>query len=452
MPARGDWRPSGATGTVAPVRVLLMSPVAGVDPPGGDLAYTEALLARPPDGVVYTTYVDALAEGSLVERGRRAKHGRMRPVDVPVLAARVAEHGLRRAGVLFREPYRYLTADPDAYDLVHAHVFPVRPVGPGLPMVTSSGMPLPVLYEDRFAWTHRHAALAGRGERLLSAAVGAEVSSFPAAGGGDDGPVRPLPRPPPGRGGRPAPGGGPARRHRGGGRVAADRSADDGGVRRHRVRREGGRGGRRGIPPSGGRAPRAAAAHRGESAAGPRPAPPGRLGRLAGSGAAPRTPGGPPGPHRRAGPAHAVRLGGPLCGAGGDAAGDPGGGERADVARRTPAGARRPAGAGPRRDRCVPRWANCSTPTSTPGRRVRSSSCGRPGTRWRSWPGRSARCTGPPWSAGTPPPGPAGRPPPPLGSDPHVRPHDHPPCGHSPVRPRSMAIGAHRVHSGCNGG
>lgn len=179
MPARGDWRPSGATGTVAPVRVLLMSPVAGVDPPGGDLAFTEALLARPPDGVVYTTYVDALAEGSLVERGRRAKHGRMRPVDVPVLAARVAEHGLRRAGVLFREPYRYLTADPDAYDLVHAHVFPIRPVGPGLPMVTSSGMPLPVLYEGRFAWTHRRAALAGRGERLLSAAVGAEVSWFP---------------------------------------------------------------------------------------------------------------------------------------------------------------------------------------------------------------------------------------------------------------------------------
>ena len=29
---------------------------------------------------------------------------------------------------------------------------------------------------------------------------------------------------------------------------------------------------------------------------------------------------------------------------------------------------------------------------------------------------------------------------------------DHPPCRHRGVRPRSMAIGAHRVHSGCNRG
>ena len=130
-----------------------MSPVVGVDPPGGDLAYTEALLAHPPDGVAYTTYVEALAEGSLVERGRRPRHGRFRPVDAPVLGARVVEHGLRRAGVLFREPYRYLTPDPDAFDLVHAHLFPVRFVGPGLPLVTSSGLPLPVLYGNRFGWT-----------------------------------------------------------------------------------------------------------------------------------------------------------------------------------------------------------------------------------------------------------------------------------------------------------
>ena len=178
--APGNWSVPGAPGYgVAIVRVLLMSPVAGVDPPGGDIAYTGSLLARPPDGVTYTTYVDALAEGSLVERGRRPGHGRVGPTDAAVLAARVVEHGLRRTGLLYREPYRYLTVAPGAFDLVHAHLFPVRLLGHPLPLVTSSGMPLPVLYEDRFGWSHRHVEAATRVERLLSTVLGTEVSWFP---------------------------------------------------------------------------------------------------------------------------------------------------------------------------------------------------------------------------------------------------------------------------------
>ena len=161
------------------VRVLLMSPVDGVDPPGGDIAYTESLLARPPDGVTYTTYTDALAGGTLVERGRRPRHGAIRATDVVTLGARVVEHGLRRSGLLYREPYRYLTVDPDAFDLVHAHLFPVRLLGPQLPLVTSSGLPLTVLYEDRFGWSRRHVHAATRAERLLSTVVGTEVSWFP---------------------------------------------------------------------------------------------------------------------------------------------------------------------------------------------------------------------------------------------------------------------------------
>ncbi len=160
------------------VRVLLMSPVVGVDPPGGDLAYTEALLARPPRGVEYTTYVDALSAGSLVERGRRPRHGPMGAADVLVLGARAVEHGLRRTGLPYREPYRYLTVARDAFDLVHAHLFPVRPIGPFPPLVTSSGLPLTVLYEDRFGWSRRHVHAATRAERLLSSAVGTEVSWF----------------------------------------------------------------------------------------------------------------------------------------------------------------------------------------------------------------------------------------------------------------------------------
>jgi len=55
-----------------------MSPVSGHAIAGGDVADTEALGARPPDGVTYTPSVDALADGTLIERGRRPKHGAAR--------------------------------------------------------------------------------------------------------------------------------------------------------------------------------------------------------------------------------------------------------------------------------------------------------------------------------------------------------------------------------------
>ena len=156
-----------------------MSPVSGVDVAGGDVSYTEALVARPPHGVTYTTYVDALSDGTLVERGRRPKHGPLGTADAAVLAARGVELGLRRSRLMFREPYRYLTVDPDAFDLVHAHLFSVRLVGSRIPLVTSSGRPLPVLYEDFFHWSHAHVVAATWAERLLARTVGAEVSWFP---------------------------------------------------------------------------------------------------------------------------------------------------------------------------------------------------------------------------------------------------------------------------------
>lgn len=43
-----------------PLRVLLLSPVRALDPQNGDVTYPEQLLASPPDGVVYTTYAEAL--------------------------------------------------------------------------------------------------------------------------------------------------------------------------------------------------------------------------------------------------------------------------------------------------------------------------------------------------------------------------------------------------------
>jgi len=156
-----------------------MSPVSGHDPPGGDVAFTEALVARPPTGVTYTTYVDALAEGSLVERGRKPRHGSVGATDALLMGVRAGELALRRTGRLYREPYRYLTADPDAFDLVHAHVFSVRLVGTRVPLVTSSGFPLPVLYGDRLQWPVGRVRAATRAEHLLARAAGVELSWAP---------------------------------------------------------------------------------------------------------------------------------------------------------------------------------------------------------------------------------------------------------------------------------
>ena len=159
------------------MNVLLVSPVAGRDIAGGDVSYTEALLAHPPDGVTYTTYPEALAAGTLVERGRTpgSTPGRWTATDAGILAARAVEHGLRRTGRLFREPYWYLTVDPDAFDLVHAHVFSVRLVDTHQPLVTGSGFPLPVLYEDRFHWPRPKVDRAARADRRLSRTAGAEL-------------------------------------------------------------------------------------------------------------------------------------------------------------------------------------------------------------------------------------------------------------------------------------
>src|SRR4051794_9315851 len=91
------------------MRVLLLSPVRGVDPSSGDVVYTETLLENPPAGVVYETYTEALERGTLTEFGRRNDYDQANGVGRAWALARVArEHALnalRRNGFLFREPF-----------------------------------------------------------------------------------------------------------------------------------------------------------------------------------------------------------------------------------------------------------------------------------------------------------------------------------------------------------
>ncbi|MGD0880051.1 MAG: glycosyltransferase [Acidimicrobiales bacterium] len=156
------------------MRVLLFSPLIGRDRAGGDTSYTEALLAEPPNGVTYTTYGEALDDGSMVLRGRRPRHGETNS-DLGLFCLRVGETALRRAKLMFAEQLWFATIDPDAFDLVHLHLFSLRQVVSHVPVVSSAGYPLPVLYHQAKGWSARRTSVALALEDRLARRTGASV-------------------------------------------------------------------------------------------------------------------------------------------------------------------------------------------------------------------------------------------------------------------------------------
>lgn len=127
------------------MKVLLISALRGLDPPCGDITYTEVLLKNPPEGVVYETYSDALQNGGLVEHARRERF-----LQEPVLTL-ISKliHNLRGRRLLFWESFRFFSIKPGEYDLVHLHVFNARFLNIDCPLVISSGAPQKDLYLDR---------------------------------------------------------------------------------------------------------------------------------------------------------------------------------------------------------------------------------------------------------------------------------------------------------------
>ena len=158
---------------MTPLRVLLVSPVAGRDPPGGDVTYTESLVRNPPPGVAYETYDAALDRGTLIEHARRADLWRH-----PVLTvANKAVNLFRRRG-LFWEPFRFFSVTPGAYDVVHVHVFSARFLSIDCPLVMSSGAPQRDLYLDRRKTPRWRVAVAEAAERTLAKLLKVNASSY----------------------------------------------------------------------------------------------------------------------------------------------------------------------------------------------------------------------------------------------------------------------------------
>jgi glycosyltransferase involved in cell wall biosynthesis len=161
------------------LRVLLLSPLQGLDPPNGDVTYTSQLLVNPPRGVEYTTYAQALADGHLRERFRRSSHASS---AAAWFSARTLREGavnrLRRRGILFREPFRYFYVRPGAFDLVHCHVFSIRVDGADTPVLMSNAAPIEWLYRDGLGWSARRVDWARRADRALAAATGIDHIAY----------------------------------------------------------------------------------------------------------------------------------------------------------------------------------------------------------------------------------------------------------------------------------
>jgi glycosyltransferase involved in cell wall biosynthesis len=160
-----------------PIRVLLYSPLAGLDPLSGDATYSEALIKNPPAGVEYTTYAEALADGRLDRRGRKPRAGKTTRTDIAILSARVIEKTLRRRW-MFPEATWFITVDFDSFDLIHNHIFTLRQVGRRLPMVSSAGYPLSELYRYRNRWGEGRASSADRLETTFARALNSHRAGY----------------------------------------------------------------------------------------------------------------------------------------------------------------------------------------------------------------------------------------------------------------------------------
>jgi glycosyltransferase involved in cell wall biosynthesis len=164
-------------------RVLLISPVPELDPPNGDVTYTEQLLKHPPDDVEYVTYPQALRAGQLRELYRR--HARHERTSAPTIRSnwlRVAREALinkaRGQGLLFREPFRHFELTDPRFDLVHSHVFSVRLYGQRRPLVVSNSAPVHALYADAFGGRPRVTALRARLDATIARQTGVTHSTY----------------------------------------------------------------------------------------------------------------------------------------------------------------------------------------------------------------------------------------------------------------------------------
>lgn len=145
------------------MKVLLISPVRGLDPPCGDITYTEELLANMGDGVDYVTYDKAIADGTLLEVTRSTWH--VAPI---IVILNKLLNIIRKERLLFWEPYRFFVVTPNVYDVIHVHVFPFRILNKTNPIIYTAGAPTDDVYRDRRKYSAERVRLLNFFELILS--------------------------------------------------------------------------------------------------------------------------------------------------------------------------------------------------------------------------------------------------------------------------------------------
>jgi glycosyltransferase involved in cell wall biosynthesis len=153
-------------------RVLLISPTPELDPFCGDVVYTQGLLKHPPPGVEYETYAQAFAAGRLRELARRTEYhdaaGWRRLRALGRIGRERGLNALREHGMLFREPFRYFSVLPGAYDLVHCHVFSAAFPALQTPLLMSNAAPIEELYRGARGWSDSRIRWASRLDDALA--------------------------------------------------------------------------------------------------------------------------------------------------------------------------------------------------------------------------------------------------------------------------------------------
>jgi len=160
------------------MRVLLLSPLRGLDPMCGDVVYTEALLEHPPGGVQYTTYAEALRNGTLRELTPRSVRRGDGSGKLWLAGVNAVINKGRQAGWLFSEPARLFWLKPGVYNLVHCHVFNVKWLERDCPFVLSNANPIDWLYTDGRKWSGLRTFVASGLEGGIAKLMDVEHSSL----------------------------------------------------------------------------------------------------------------------------------------------------------------------------------------------------------------------------------------------------------------------------------
>lgn len=166
------------------MKVLLISPLPKLDPPCGDVTYTESLLETPPTGVEYETYADAIARGTLRELGTRdsVREARLRREGfASALLLTVVSNLINRIRTfrwIFWEPFRFFWVKPGEYDVIHLNVFSAGFVNLSCPLVVSNAGPVRSLYTGARGYSNIRVKVAECVEVVLGRLLRVNVLSY----------------------------------------------------------------------------------------------------------------------------------------------------------------------------------------------------------------------------------------------------------------------------------